>query len=411
MTMTGNPTEPSMEDILASIRKIIADEPADARKPPPAPQGFGQPAPFSMKDIARKPAEVPAEGAGPGLAAPGIQLPTARDALAGHVPSRATEPTPSAPLPEPNRARAAAIDEDLADLIEAVPSDADGALGRSRSEVSPVDAARQKWANLINPASTPSVPGPAQGSASTPGLAPGPAPITEAPSGTMAASSRPAPEASPPATASVPSPTPPSPSSLGPAPASGLFMPRKTGFYPPSGYNSAPAPAPEVPSSAPPSVPAAASEQPPVSIEAPVVAGSPPPPADLEVAPPKDDVAPPVEPAMAAEAALDALAAGLAKSSSETAGDRFSNDAAVTAKPVAVPPPAAGEVSSAGPRPLETRSPDQHQSRTLEDVVVDMMRPMLEKWLAENMPRIVERALKLDAAAPGKPGTPRSSGG
>jgi cell pole-organizing protein PopZ len=35
--------------------------------------------------------------------------------------------------------------------------------------------------------------------------------------------------------------------------------------------------------------------------------------------------------------------------------------------------------------------------RTLEDVVADMLRPLLEKWIDENMPRIVERALQRDA--------------
>ena len=41
--------------------------------------------------------------------------------------------------------------------------------------------------------------------------------------------------------------------------------------------------------------------------------------------------------------------------------------------------------------------------RSFEEVVAEMLRPMLEKWIDANMPRIVERALKLDASTPQKP--------
>ena len=32
--------------------------------------------------------------------------------------------------------------------------------------------------------------------------------------------------------------------------------------------------------------------------------------------------------------------------------------------------------------------------RTMEETVAELLRPMLKTWLAENMPRIVERALR-----------------
>ena len=32
--------------------------------------------------------------------------------------------------------------------------------------------------------------------------------------------------------------------------------------------------------------------------------------------------------------------------------------------------------------------------RTMEDTVADLLRPMLKSWLAENMPKIIERALR-----------------
>lgn len=41
-------------------------------------------------------------------------------------------------------------------------------------------------------------------------------------------------------------------------------------------------------------------------------------------------------------------------------------------------------------------APDQPK-RAIEDIVTDMVRPMLEKWIAENMPRIVEKALRGEA--------------
>ncbi len=34
------------------------------------------------------------------------------------------------------------------------------------------------------------------------------------------------------------------------------------------------------------------------------------------------------------------------------------------------------------------------QTRTMEDTVAELLRPMLRSWLAENMPKIVERALR-----------------
>jgi hypothetical protein len=36
--------------------------------------------------------------------------------------------------------------------------------------------------------------------------------------------------------------------------------------------------------------------------------------------------------------------------------------------------------------------------RTLEDAVAEMLRPMLQQWLTDNMPRIVEKALKIETS-------------
>ena len=82
----------------------------------------------------------------------------------------------------------------------------------------------------------------------------------------------------------------------------------------------------------------------------------------------------------AANSALGALAAGLAASS--VVDQR-------------VPSTLGG--SSGGD---QTLAPGELQAkqRTLEDVVADMLRPMIEKWVAENMPRIMEKALRGEVA-------------
>ena len=36
--------------------------------------------------------------------------------------------------------------------------------------------------------------------------------------------------------------------------------------------------------------------------------------------------------------------------------------------------------------------------RTLDDTVAELLRPMLRQWLADNMPRIVEKALRIEIA-------------
>ncbi len=76
--------------------------------------------------------------------------------------------------------------------------------------------------------------------------------------------------------------------------------------------------------------------------------------------------------------------------------------------PVAMPPP-----------PLPTAEPVQHafvpttpaasteESGGIEDATADLLRPMLRQWLADNMPRMVEKALHIEIAeslkAPKKP--------
>lgn len=99
--------------------------------------------------------------------------------------------------------------------------------------------------------------------------------------------------------------------------------------------------------------------------------------------------------AKAAVSALDALAAGLAASG--TAGAPSSS--ATTPPPVAeaVPFNANGALTDRAVA-LRTEPQPASQAKTMEDTVTELLKPMLREWLAENMPRMVEKALRSEAA-------------
>ncbi len=74
----------------------------------------------------------------------------------------------------------------------------------------------------------------------------------------------------------------------------------------------------------------------------------------------------------------------------------------------AVPPPAAPPIAPV-PAPVASASqaagtqvpatlPPVVGVRTIEDMVAELLRPMLREWLAENMPRMVEKALRIELA-------------
>lgn len=169
--------EASIEEILASIRKTFTDEPEAQGSKPAA--SFAEARPSGMPPF-RSATETAAAG-------------------------------DTNTLPTPPRSRAAAIDDDLDDLIDKtsqikptsqlsepvfVPQPT---VPPPAVTMSPVEAAREKWANLLNPHSL------SNGSA---------AKAAEAKSEV------------------VPQPVPPAPAPV-PAASSGLFAPRKGGFYPP----------------------------------------------------------------------------------------------------------------------------------------------------------------------------------
>jgi uncharacterized protein len=121
MTQPAKVTEPSMEEILASIRRIIADDeakppPADAAKPekaaapaaPPKPQAINDIPPSKVappKPAAEKPAPAPAaKPAPPPVAAPEVDASNNQDdidALLAGLDAATPAPEIRAPEPEP----------------------------------------------------------------------------------------------------------------------------------------------------------------------------------------------------------------------------------------------------------------------------------------------------------------------
>jgi cell pole-organizing protein PopZ len=117
------------------------------------------------------------------------------------------------------------------------------------------------------------------------------------------------------------------------------------------------------PSSADP-MPAASAAKPPVS---PAVPASPPKSASVPVSVPVPSPVPVVEPpvAMSKPAVLDKSPAARPTQTGEL---------------VASPPPIGGV-------------------RTLDDTIIELLRPMIRQWLDDNMPRMVEKALRVELAA------------
>jgi cell pole-organizing protein PopZ len=386
--------EASIEEILASIRKTFTDEPeAQGSKPV---ESYSEARPSGM--------------------------PPFRSATETALSSGST------PLPTPPRSRAAAIDDDLDDLIDkssqlksaSTPSETvvpQPAVPSPAVAVSPVEAAREKWANLLNPHSQ------SNGSA---------AKAAEVKSEV------------------APQPAPPAPAPA-PAPASGLFAPRKGGFYPPQDARpdpilpmpaAAPPPAPAPAENASPATPsfgasaASTKESPPASaapragfIPFPQTKSTAPEPAPAPAtlsgattamtAPAPS--APAVSPASASVAdvpaasarALDDLVAELNSvahvpaESAAPAPVMLSEPLAPAPAPTAQSEPAPSTQTAAALSATATGTEAASKasaSRSFEDVVADMLRPLLEKWIDENMPRIVERALQRDAALGRKPG-------
>lgn len=103
----------------------------------------------------------------------------------------------------------------------------------------------------------------------------------------------------------------------------------------------------------------------------------------------------------ASSSALDALAAGLAASNATSTPVPSTPPSDADARPLS--PPQALPISSAVTSSVSAVSepPRAAPARTLEDSVAEMIKPMLQKWIDDNMPRIIEKALRNEASQPG----------
>jgi uncharacterized protein len=54
--------------------------------------------------------------------------------------------------------------------------------------------------------------------------------------------------------------------------------------------------------------------------------------------------------------------------------------------------------------PVATAKPESSAAGTIDDTTADLLRPMLRQWLADNMPRMVEKALHIEVAESVKTG-------
>jgi hypothetical protein len=137
---------------------------------------------------------------------------------------------------------------------------------------------------------------------------------------------------------------------------------------------------------------------------------------------PKPAVSPAARPDLApspAVSALDALAQGLtaarvtAKRPVEPEPEQKAAPAGSLAEAPKMPGPVAELPATPQKVASEPASPTQEGAvpspsviaglRTLEDTVADLLRPMLRDWLDANMPRIVEKALRVETAKDIKP--------
>ena len=118
------------------------------------------------------------------------------------------------------------------------------------------------------------------------------------------------------------------------------------------------------------------------------------PPAALETPPLP---APPL-PASPVEAAVEPQVDALAMLSAAM-GTANPVDSAKAPAGIAVPPvlPLSAMLNSSS-------EPEDTPERTLEDTVAELLRPMLRQWLSDNMPRIVEKALRIEVAQSLRPG-------
>ncbi len=408
MTRPEKASEPSMEEILASIRKIIAEEPIGSR-----------PGPASLPGLPDESRSARSGGDGQDRGEPGL-LPfperdslgddsaySVEDALADLIDDGSERNERGAVRREPDAGFAARPNQ-IADQPNSENGHRPGWLFSRPSAPAPSAAAAASGAP--KPSSGPAnpldmlrqAPGAPQGGAGLPAAKPfSDLPL---PGQRMAEPSLPVldekaarpgfPDLTAKPAPSRPAAADPNSSRQAPMPAPGAEQKNAAGL------NGAAARADSVRKAEPVNVASPAGETVPApaarTLDVPAAKPSQPA-ANAAGLPPQDTVKetvqakealakpPASEPARRPElSALDALAHGLAGS-----------------KPVAKPAPAPKPtVSAAEPAPEVKPSPvEMATGRTLEDTVADLLPPMLRDWLDANMPRIVEKALRVELAA------------
>lgn len=125
-----------------------------------------------------------------------------------------------------------------------------------------------------------------------------------------------------------------------------------------------------------------------------------------------EHVEPIIEPAAAAPAQAE-QDAGFEDAHEAYAEAGAAIEPATPVTPAATAPAASGvkalvarasdDSQQSGPAAAAPVADDGSNVRTMEDTVADLLRPMLRTWLSENMPRIVERALRKELEESNRP--------
>ncbi|HMF24740.1 MAG TPA: DUF2497 domain-containing protein [Pseudolabrys sp.] len=119
MTQTAKAQEPSMEEILASIRRIIADD--DVSKPAKAPEPAASPKPAPAATTPSRPALAPAKPAPPPPAPPAALAPAAATNSQDEIDAMLAElDGPPKAMPKPVTPQPAAPSGEVLDLTEAM---------------------------------------------------------------------------------------------------------------------------------------------------------------------------------------------------------------------------------------------------------------------------------------------------
>lgn len=395
MSKAEKVSEPSMDEILASIRKIIAEEPSGTKpaappqvtRPVMAQAGATAPSPQRASSLAVN----PAPAAGPVF---GTRVSASSKAVPASAPAAPSAPVaPRVQQEEQNAVSNSLLDEDLADLVESSPSTSQPAPAASAGRAAP----------------SPSVPGSQFGRGSNMAAAgnpsekvgwrfPRPAAKVEAsPQAAAAVSSSPAPvaAAAPPA-ARVSHPFPAAPAVAGDmAPAAskeaGAKSPSPKGSVAVEARTAVAAPSAAAPAALP-------TEQP-----------------ELPGKPATSVLS--VSPSAASALVQDGVASGEAPGGG--AHVAAAADLSAASMPVSLPAgpvPVDASIRVGGvpggtqdaPSLMSSSSlaalvPLAQPVRTMEDTVAELLRPLLREWLDKNMPRIVEKALKIEMASVAKP--------